>query len=330
MHTARSIGSSPLARGLPTRTPRPLEPRRIIPARAGFTDTTQLAQLAQSGSSPLARGLRRLDAAGADDRRIIPARAGFTGSRPSADRTSGDHPRSRGVYRVPVGDAQRPPRIIPARAGFTCAPPMCRLAPADHPRSRGVYRTAAAHPVVQPGSSPLARGLRAGPGRRVLRVRIIPARAGFTHWVRAQVVDTPDHPRSRGVYVVWSDVGRPRPGSSPLARGLRAALRAELVVRRIIPARAGFTRTRSPAGTWSWDHPRSRGVYRRDRRGAQTGPGSSPLARGLRSASGLHIVQDRIIPARAGFTAGRRSRSAASADHPRSRGVYHGPTPGWR
>ena len=50
--------------------------------------------------------------------------------------------------------------------------------------------------------------------------------------------------------------------------------------------------------------------------------GSSPLARGLLH----HDVDGRpdsgIIPARAGFTPGRRTIPAPSWDHPRSRGVY--------
>ena len=50
--------------------------------------------------------------------------------------------------------------------------------------------------------------------------------------------------------------------------------------------------------------------------------GSSPLARGLRARQHLSVEVPGIIPARAGFTAPRRSSSARSADHPRSRGVY--------
>ena len=50
------------------------------------------------------------------------------------------------------------------------------------------------------GSSPLARGLPARRPPRVLAVRIIPARAGFTLCSSMYYVAVPDHPRSRGVY----------------------------------------------------------------------------------------------------------------------------------
>ena len=71
---------------------------------------------------------------------IIPARAGFTGARHGLDGPHRDHPRSRGVYVVPLQTgghvcgssplARGLPStkwwhvihggIIPARAGFTC------------------------------------------------------------------------------------------------------------------------------------------------------------------------------------------------------------------
>ena len=70
------------------------------------------------------------------------------------------------------------------------------------------------------------------------------------------------------------------------------------------------------------DHPRSRGVYRTLARFISVSRGSSPLARGLPMSWGESRVDARIIPARAGFTARRRSRSWPAPDHPRSRGVY--------
>ena len=50
--------------------------------------------------------------------------------------------------------------------------------------------------------------------------------------------------------------------------------------------------------------------------------GSSPLARGLRLAEFVGEHNWRIIPARAGFTAGFSRVRARYSDHPRSRGVY--------
>ena len=50
--------------------------------------------------------------------------------------------------------------------------------------------------------------------------------------------------------------------------------------------------------------------------------GSSPLARGLPPVLAGRYVTKGIIPARAGFTGGRRACPQPLTDHPRSRGVY--------
>ena len=120
---------------------------------------------------------------------------------------------------------------------------------------------------------------------------------------------------------------RPRSstGSSPLARGLpcrRWPWRARLG---IIPARAGFTRRLSALGAIVSDHPRSRGVYVCAFPPATAFRGSSPLARGLLDGFRAHAHCGGIIPARAGFTDHRRGIQSSNPDHPRSRGVYHGP-----
>ena len=91
-------GSSPLARGLHQHPAADRGGRRIIPARAGFTDGVELDtdllgdhprsrgvyrgeaghQRRDQGSSPLARGLQRGGEDGELGGGIIPARAGFT------------------------------------------------------------------------------------------------------------------------------------------------------------------------------------------------------------------------------------------------------------
>ena len=91
-------------------------------------------------------------------------------------------------------------------------------------------------------------------------------------------------------------------GSSPLARGLLNEIWVVNADRGIIPARAGFTRSR---WTRVW-----------------TARGSSPLARGLRPHPQRPRPPRRIIPARAGFTYPFTSANRAPTDHPRSRGVY--------
>ena len=172
------------------------------------------------------------------------------------------------------------------------------------------------------GSSPLARGLPARAADSRGRCRIIPARAGFTGPGTRPVRRPWDHPRSRGVYFLIPLHTVFRPGSSPLARGLPFQTAWIPVQSRIIPARAGFTGSRSTAGRRRPDHPRSRGVYPLDPRAAAFIAGSSPLARGLPLCQSTPITSSGIIPARAGFTTPTPSARCRPTDHPRSRGVY--------
>ena len=111
-------------------------------------------------------------------------------------------------------------------------------------------------------------------------------------------------------------------GSSPLARGLLRKITTVRILQGIIPARAGFTGSRSKARRAPGDHPRSRGVYRSEGLRAHLTAGSSPLARGLLPVQSITQSVNRIIPARAGFTSPRSPLSPLGPDHPRSRGVY--------
>ena len=281
----RSVGSSPLARGLQVAGEGWEVSSGIIPARAGFTCVNARESGTEFGSSPLARGLRLPVGGGEVVGGIIPARAGFT-MRASCSPSS----------------AQQP-GIIPARAGFTWSASGTSPNPRDHPRSRGVYTSRGRGVPVWGGSSPLARGLRAPLAGAPVACGIIPARAGFT-------------PQSMCSHLLYD-------GSSPLARGLRCRHSSILLTVRIIPARAGFTTSAPLTSAPGSDHPRSRGVYvlpplaaiigvmdHPRSRGVYGGlftpgrrkAGSSPLARGLRTSSSSPGRGGRIIPARAGFT----------------------------
>ena len=173
---------------------------------------------------------------------------------------------------------------------------------ADHPRSRGVYVYVSLGNMTLEGSSPLARGLRGGSAPPQGADRIIPARAGFTRRPPPEGDVCWDHPRSRGVYRGRKCSPRTRRGSSPLARGLPAAHKSGRIVRRIIPARAGFTRGPRSQTRSARDHPRSRGVYASASHSLPSTGGSSPLARGLHEPPAVAVDDHRIIPARAGFT----------------------------
>ena len=299
--SSSSSGSSPLARGLPSHMGTDAWPEGIIPARAGFTPPpsrrgsstsdhprsrgvytlSAASRGAGGGSSPLARGLQGDRVFVSKEVGIIPARAGFTRRAVRRGRHRRDHPRSRGVYGDPHmiawatggssplarGLHRRLPLwalalgIIPARAGFTGLAHVGGARGPDHPRSRGVYYEIGSLGMSHSGSSPLARGLRGRPVRRVRAAGIIPARAGFTLGGGAFPLPCGDHPRSRGVYRWRVQCDCVAHGSSPLARGLPWRRLRARPDRGIIPARAGFTGGTIPDGEVGWDHPRSRGVY---------------------------------------------------------------------
>ena len=322
-------GSSPLARGLQREHHHDRPSLRIIPARAGFTALMgvsyrrwwdhprsrgvylerAIVPAIVTGSSPLARGLHTAATGDNPTRRIIPARAGFTQDSRTSAGAPQDHPRSRGVYspsphvlidavgssplarglHIGVDAAEVVLGIIPARAGFTRRCAHGGRVQRDHPRSRGVYGESKDEGPEVGGSSPLARGLPdvALPPR--LDEGIIPARAGFTADAATTPPSQTDHPRSRGVYADPFRVGLWPVGSSPLARGLLQRDRSRNVESRIIPARAGFTRSRRTGPASSRDHPRSRGVYFSMRRVFPFAAGSSPLARGLRKQFGSPV-----------------------------------------
>ena len=134
-------GSSPLARGLPSRLAGRIGSRGIIPARAGFTDAALLAHHVTPdhprsrgvywpnaldaagiiGSSPLARGLHRLASLLLARMGIIPARAGFTERKITSGLGGADHPRSRGVYTCGSLESQRR-ATLPDRVCLHCRP----------------------------------------------------------------------------------------------------------------------------------------------------------------------------------------------------------------
>ena len=173
-----------------------------------------------------------------------------------------------------------------------------------HPRSRGEHVPLIEPPVRVSGSSPLARGTLHSNLHRHFGVRLIPARAGNTlqlgHASEAQTA----HPRSRGEHpAAWSCVGG-ADGSSPLARGTHAPHTAPDPAARLIPARAGNTGDGGVNQRVFPAHPRSRGEHVPVWVSPGLVNGSSPLARGTHRPEGLRRRNTRLIPARAGNTAG--------------------------
>ena len=238
---------------------------------------------------------------------------------------SGSSPLARGGLDA-LDRAGRAARLIPARAGRTAHCRRRRARGPAHPRSRGADFTPLIGPMTTAGSSPLARG-----GRRVDPVRaqvvgLIPARAGRTHRRSSAPETTTAHPRSRGADAPSRRSARTRRGSSPLARGGRVRSRLHRCWARLIPARAGRTRSWRRPRSMATAHPRSRGADSVISSAHLSHLGSSPLARGGLPLPVRHLVGPRLIPARAGRTR-RGSRIPLSAPaHPRSRGADHSST----
>ena len=214
------------------------------------------------------------------------------------------------------------PRIIPALAGNTDFLDPRSTFQWDHPRSRGEYWGAKFVPRTIRGSSPLSRGIHAEVSVDWAVEGIIPALAGNTapeFLLRPRI---PDHPRSRGEYVLPFPRGPTTMGSSPLSRGIPPVTAAEAAALRIIPALAGNTFQACRDSHGEADHPRSRGEYI-DGLWIRGGcGGSSPLSRGIQYPHGPLCEQPRIIPALAGNTWPHTWVRRKAGDHPRSRGEY--------
>ena len=218
-----------------------------------------------AGSSPRVRGKRILGSLLRVGCRIIPARAGQTRcrrpvcsrcpdhpracganwhTRAVADGLYGSSPRVRGKH-VVEADGDSAIGIIPARAGQTRPPHTDWLSRPDHPRACGANYLTALIVFIAIGSSPRVRGKPRGLAAGQRGGRIIPARAGQTVWGGQRGASRADHPRACGANSSASAVTVTLPGSSPRVRGKQRASRQPDEHVRIIPARAGQTRSAS-------------------------------------------------------------------------------------
>ena len=250
------------------------------------------------------------------------------------------HPRSRGENEVTPGSIARKPGsspltrgkhvqrpdsvfddgLIPAHAGKTPKSSTTSRPPSAHPRSRGENTSGRRSPTPARGSSPLTRGKQSDGGRRTQQERLIPAHAGKTCRKLRRARAAAAHPRSRGENLNAPLVSAPLTGSSPLTRGKPPHLRAFTCGGRLIPAHAGKTTTPLPSILSWWAHPRSRGENRPTRLSTASRLGSSPLTRGKLAQRVEKDSAPRLIPAHAGKTASRATRSSWISAHPRSRG----------
>ncbi len=180
-------------------------------------------------------------------------------------------------------------RFIPACAGNTPAVMPTSGIDSVHPRMRGEHEPGVPGPIASS--------------------RFIPACAGNTSGCRPLASSTAVHPRMRGEHRVLSSAHPVSPGSSPHARGTPPECGEIHPTKRFIPACAGNTFRRPMSSSRSTVHPRMRGEHAADTTGGGGAGGSSPHARGTPGTISTINGVYRFIPACAGNTRSRRSRS---------------------
>ena len=294
------------------------------------------------GSSPQARGTLGNIIAPVSDARFIPAGAGNTdclawpaGLPPVHPRRRGEHPewgivriwvkgsspQARGTLAAP-GYVIPVRRFIPAGAGNTRRVTSGRVTCSVHPRRRGEHVYESILQTCHDGSSPQARGTRAGRAVEEPDVRFIPAGAGNTpgglqpHWRQ------PVHPRRRGEHFSSAVESEYMAGSSPQARGTHHDIDRTHCSARFIPAGAGNTRPTYTRLVLAAVHPRRRGEHICTTSGITPAAGSSPQARGTPDTGADLPLRTRFIPAGAGNTRCTPSRCSAATVHPRRRGEH--------
>ena len=155
--------------------------------------------------------------------------------------------------------------------------------------------------------------------------RFIPASAGNTYSTNRYLSCRTVHPRERGEH--WGRTGwsGSTAGSSPRARGTHDERPLRVHHVRFIPASAGNTNETIWACWCAAVHPRERGEHQDDMTTRRPRHGSSPRARGTRSADSPLSALPRFIPASAGNTPLPARRPASRPVHPRERGEHVNP-----
>jgi hypothetical protein len=167
------------------------------------------------------------------------------------------------------------PRV---REEYGCFVRMSWVLTRSPPRGRGVG-TDAPEDRREPGITPVCAG-RAGPRRQRRRnLRITPACAGSRHGRPGGRPTRWDHPRVRGEQTGGRGSQSALPGSPPRSRGAGLYRDPEPVERRITPACAGSSKTRSRRSPTGRDHPRVRGEQAMASRISMRWSGSPPRAR---------------------------------------------------
>ena len=205
----------------------------------------------------------------------------------------------RGKARVyagfPVG-----PGITPAHAGKSECSSSSSGAPWDHPRTCGEKGCYARPPPHDQGSPPHMRGKGACAFLMYLWMRITPAHAGKSHFVRRCSWLVWDHPRACGEKHKQMAQLPSKQGSPPRMRGKDFRLQFHNLKGGITPAHAGKSGVACGSGFGRWDHPRACGEKLRLPALRLCCRGSPPRMRGKVKELSLNGVTERITPAHAG------------------------------
>ena len=173
--------------------------------------------------------------------------------------------------------------LIPARAGKT----FCFIGHRErgwaHPRACGENVGAPPGRPGSKGSSPRVRGKLIIGAVTSLGPGLIPARAGKTLPATSRVSQSRAHPRACGENRAWPQSFFTLHGSSPRVRGKLFPPRLGFLRLRLIPARAGKTRVRSPLSSTPGAHPRACGENFHALPKRSLIAGSSPRVRGKQS-----------------------------------------------
>ncbi len=319
-------GSSPQARGAPSRCRGTWSRRSAHPRRRGEHFRSLEGDEVQDGSSPQARGAHPRAGTATPGTRLIPAGAGSTCASGPGPGISPAHPRRRGEHMkgqyIDFDGSGSSPQARGARPSTTNGSRPRRA----HPRRRGEHSRATFAAARPTGSSPQARGaLRLLPHVTVDE-GLIPAGAGSTRTVPLPSPPSWAHPRRRGEHDFERLFGSRVPGSSPQARGARQPARHVRHGVGLIPAGAGSTAAAPGRGSSPRAHPRRRGEHRLSWENHASSRGSSPQARGALPHQVRAILLARLIPAGAGSTIPLSARDSATEAHPRRRGEHVGMT----
>ena len=195
------------------------------------------------GSPPRVRGKHRDPIKSSGRYRITPACAGKTvklrdighavedhprvcgengESTSESDRLPGSPPRVRGKLFAPPETLRRF-RITPACAGKTGCPGTAAPARQDHPRVCGENSRLRGVHTSRRGSPPRVRGKPSVVEWVIHKLRITPACAGKTEYMRTRVRFLKDHPRVCGENTCWGNRWHCTRGSPPRVRGKPSA-----------------------------------------------------------------------------------------------------------